>query len=665
LATRLNWGIIGAGSIAGAFARALKDSKTGQLVAVGSRTRENADRFGEEHGVGRRYGSYDALLADSSVDAVYIATLHPQHAEWAVKAAEAGKQILCEKPLTMNHPEAMAVAEAARRHGVFLMEAFMYRCHPQTARLAELLREKTIGDVKIIDAVFSFNGGGNPESRLNKAELGGGGILDVGCYCVSMARLAAGAALGLPFADPIQVSGAGHLGEATGTDEYAVATLRFDRDILARLSTGVRLNQESVVRIYGSEGTIVVPSPWFCGPTDGAVKIIVHRHGEERREVVIETDRSLYAYEADAFAEGVETGTAPYPAMSPEDSLGNMMTLDRWRQAIQLVYPMEKPEGQTRPFSGKPLEPRPGNNMKYGRVEGVELPVSKIVMGTMLEGAVNRTTQASALFDDFIEWGGNCFDTAYVYGTEAIVGNWVERRGIRDRVALIAKGAHTPYCTPEWLTRQLYETLDRLRTDYADLYLMHRDNLDVPVAEFVDALNEHVQAGRMKAFGGSNWSLERVQAANDYAASKGLQGFSAVSNNFSLARMVQPIWDGCIAASDPESREWLTAHQMPLFSWSSQARGFFIRANPEERSDAELVRAWYSDDNFRRLERAKDLAARKGVPTITVAAAYVLCQPFPAFALIGPRTLTEMRTSMEALETDLTPEELRWLDLQV
>ena len=140
MGAHLRWGILGTGAIANTFATALPQSRTGRLVAVGSRTADSARKFAARHGDGRAHGSYDALLADPEVDAVYIATPHPQHAEWCIRAARAGKHILCEKPITLNHAEAMVVAEAAREAGVFLMEAFMYRCHPQTQRIVELIR---------------------------------------------------------------------------------------------------------------------------------------------------------------------------------------------------------------------------------------------------------------------------------------------------------------------------------------------------------------------------------------------------------------------------------------------------------------------------------------------------------------------------------------------
>ena len=159
MSTAINWGILSTGAIAKTFARGLAASKTGTLVAVGSRSQEKADEFGEAFDIprGGRFARYEALLADPNVNAVYIAPPHPLHAHWAIKAAEAKKHLLVEKPIGVNHAEAMAIVEAAIANDVFLMEAFMYRCHPQTARLVELLREKIIGDVRLIQASFGFH----------------------------------------------------------------------------------------------------------------------------------------------------------------------------------------------------------------------------------------------------------------------------------------------------------------------------------------------------------------------------------------------------------------------------------------------------------------------------------------------------------------------------
>ena len=300
-----------------------------------------------------------------------------------------------------------------------------------------------------------------------------------------------------------------------------------------------------------------------------------------------------------------------------------------------------------------------------GVIPHLAKPVARLIMG-----CDNQTTMphGAAVWDDYFERGGNAFDTAYVYGgglQEKLLGQWIKNRGLREEVVVIAKGAHTPFCTPEGLTEQLHESLGRLQTPYADIYMLHRDNLEVPVGQFVEVLNEHVRAGRIRAFGGSNWSLARVAAANRYAARKGRQGFSVVSNNFSLARMVDPVWAGCISAADKASRRWLRKHQLPLLAWSSQARGFFTdRAGRDKLDDEQLVRCWYADDNFARRERAYELAERKGVPAIAIAAAYVLTQPFPMFALIGPRIISETVSSLVCLGVTLTPKEAAWLNLE-
>ena len=361
MADMLNWGILGAGRIARVLARGLAHSKTGRLAAVGSRSKEKAEAFAAEFGKGiRSHGSYDALLADDGVQAVYIATPHPMHALWAIRAAEAGKHVLCEKPLTLNHAEAVAVVQAARENDVFLMEAFMYRCHPQTQRVVDLLREKAIGDVRVIRATFSFNAGWSPESRLLANSLGGGGILDVGGYCTSMARLVAGVALGGDVAEPLEVAAAGHLG-ATGVDEWTVATLKFPGDIVAQLATGIEVQMESTVHIFGSEGDLFIPTPWVVSREGGTSKLVLNKKGEkEPREILIETDRWLYGIEADTVAEHLEARQAPFPAMTWADSLGNMQTLDRWRAAIGLVYESERPEANRVPVR-RPNNPRRRN----------------------------------------------------------------------------------------------------------------------------------------------------------------------------------------------------------------------------------------------------------------------------------------------------------------
>lgn len=341
----LSWGLLATGGIAHTFARDLPKSRTGKLVAVGSRAEESARRFGREYGLADDacHASYTALLADPRVEAVYISTPHPQHAEWAIRAAEAGKHVLCEKPLTLNHAEAVTVVAAARANDVLLMEAFMYRCHPQMARVVEIIRAGTLGAVRLIEASFGFRGGMDPAHRLFNLELGGGGILDVGCYPMSGARLVAGAALGRDFADPSEVHAAGRLSDQ-GTDEHAAATLRFAGGIVAQISCAVAVSLPRVLRVFGETGSLEVLEPWFLDGSKPAR--LRQRIGDrEEEEITVPTDsRPLYALEADVFADTLARGEreVPSPAMTTADSLGNMAALDRWRATIGVVYPTEQ-----------------------------------------------------------------------------------------------------------------------------------------------------------------------------------------------------------------------------------------------------------------------------------------------------------------------------------
>ena len=664
---KLAWGILGPGHIAREFADGVSASTTGELVAVGSRKLESANKFADEFGIRNRHGSYEALLADPTVQAVYIATPHPMHAEWAIKAAEVGKHLLVEKPIGMNQYEASAIIDAARVNNVFLMEAFMYRCHPQTAKLWELIAAGTIGQVRLIQAAFGYNGGDDMTTRAFAQSLGGGGILDVGCYPVSMARLIAGAAIGKPFEDPKSVDGMAHLG-STGVDEWAVANLEFSNGLLAQVATAVRLNEDNTVKVFGSKGTIVIRDPWIPSRFERNPRTIeVNVYGKGRQDVVVQTQTDLYTFEADMVAYHIAERQAP--AMNWEDTLGNMCTLDRWRQAVGLIYALEKPANVTQTITHRPLTVRNDNKMKYGKVAGVDKPISRLVFGCDQN---NTMPDTAILADEYFSRGGNAFDTSHTYGgpkgnPERNLGQWIINRGVRDKVVVIEKGANFPYDNPAGLTMELKNGLERLQMDQVDIYMIHRDNEQIPVGEWCEVLNENLRAGRMKVFGLSNFSIPRLKAFKEYADVHGLKSFSVVSNQFSLARPQARIWEDCylVSSCDPESREYFTRNQITLMPWSSQARGFFTdAARPENRSNEEWTRCWYNDDNFKRKARAVELAKKLAVEPINIALAYVLHQPFPTFPLVGPKQLSEIRSTFQVLDIELSPEQLRWLDLQ-
>ncbi|WP_182048003.1 aldo/keto reductase [Curtobacterium sp. ME26] len=656
------WAVLGPGGIARRFLSQLPAS-TGTLVAAGSSATERARAFADEaadHGFADvRAGEYDTVLADEAVDAVYVSTVHTGHADLVLRALAAGKAVLCEKPLAPNHGTAMALVDAARQAGLPLVEAFMYRFHPQTAALLDLVREGTVGEVTHVDASFAFRAG-ERTGRLFDVATAGGGILDVGGYPVTMAAAVVQAATGVAVAEPVELTATGTLGP-TDVDEWTVAHLTYRTGITASVRTGVRVQDDNAVTVHGTRGRIVLTDPWTLSedPT-----IVVSTVDEDPRTLSFAGARP-YALEADATTAALAAGAVEAAQMTLDETLATARTLDRWRAAIGLRYPFEAETADIRTVSGRPLHVRDDAPMRYGEVPGVGKRMSRLVMGVDNQPDL---AHASAIFDMFFEQGGNVFDTGYIYGggvLEGRLGRWIANRGIRDDVVVITKGAHTPFCDPESLTRQLLESLERQGTDHADIYMMHRDNPDVPVGEFVDVLDEHRRAGRIRVFGGSNWTPARFDEANAYAAANGKHGFEVLSNHFGLAEAYDVPWDGCEHATDPASKRWLEERQVPLLPWSSQARGFFTgRAAPGDTSDAELVRCYYSDANFERLRRARELGERYGVPATAIALAYVLHQPFPTFPLFGPRTIAEARSSMTGLSVELSPEQVTWLDLR-
>ena len=337
MATKLRWGILATGGIARKFALDLPRSRTGRLVAVGSRSRASAEKFAAEHGGVRAHASYGALLADPEVEAVYISNPHPGHFEWTLHAAAAGKHILCEKPVAMRRADAGRMIAAAREHRVFLMEAFMYRCHPQTAKIAALVADGAIGRMRAIRASFNFARPFEAGHRLYNRALGGGGILDIGCYPVSFSRRMAGAAQGLPFVEPVEFKAVGARLPQTGVDDYAAAVALFPGDIVAELSCGTTVRHEIAARLHGEAGWIDVPWPFAPGINPGDDRITLHRNGCDPETIACPAP-SLYGQEADTVAEAVAAGALESPAMSHADTLGNMAVLENWLAQAGVRY---------------------------------------------------------------------------------------------------------------------------------------------------------------------------------------------------------------------------------------------------------------------------------------------------------------------------------------
>lgn len=319
---KINWGIIGAGGIAATFAENLAHTDSALKSAVGSRSIAKARAFAAQHGFARAHGSYQSLLADREVDAVYIATPHPEHRAPVLAAAEAGKHILCEKPMGVTPGECEEMVAAADRAGVVLLEAFMYRTHPQTQRLCELVSSGAIGELRTIRSSFCY-GLGDAYNVRTDLELRGGGLYDVGCYCINFSRM-------LADEEPDDITATWTLGADTGVDENLAASLHFPNGVVALFDVGIRSASNAQAEILGSAGSIFVPAPWK--PADYRAEIIVRRPGQPAETIAIENGGHIFALEADHLAQ-VIAGKAE-PLIPAQNSVGNAAVLDAIWQRI-------------------------------------------------------------------------------------------------------------------------------------------------------------------------------------------------------------------------------------------------------------------------------------------------------------------------------------------
>lgn len=318
--------------------------------------------------------------------------------------------------------------------------------------------------------------------------------------------------------------------------------------------------------------------------------------------------------------------------------------------------------------------------MEYGNIPGIDKPISRLVQGTVMI-SMKRLEESMTLLDGVYALGCTTFDTAHGYGNgdcERALGHWYNERGLRDKIVVLGKGAHhnqdRERVTPFDITSDLFDSLARQKTDFIDLYVLHRDDPTQPVGPIVEVLNEHYDAGRIHAFGGSNWTTARIEEANEYADKHGLKPFVVSSPNFTLAVQQKAPWPNCISIAGPagaEERAWYTQTNMPLFTWSSLAGGFFTGRFDRDNldtfasyGDKLCVECYCTEENFERLDRVKELAAEKELTIPQIATAYVMNYPLNIFALVGCANADEFQANMEAMTLKLTPEELAWLNLE-
>ncbi len=319
--------------------------------------------------------------------------------------------------------------------------------------------------------------------------------------------------------------------------------------------------------------------------------------------------------------------------------------------------------------------------MKYGRIKFVEKPVSRIVFGCAV-GPMIGGEDVNELLDGILALGITAFDTAENYGlSEVSLGRWLRARNNRSDLVIISKGCH-PYdgkhrVTPEDLKHDIEQSFERLGTDYIDIYMLHRDNKAYPVGPIVEILNEYHRAGKIGAFGGSNWTHQRIAEANRYAADRGLVPFTVSSPNFGLCDQIGDPWgggDGCVTISGPSNaaaRKWYVQRGIPVFAYSSLGRGMFsgrVKSDDMEGAkkilDPNAVKGYCYPENFERLARAEQLASEKGCTVPQIALAWVLNQQIDTYALVSSGSAERMAGNVSAAEIVLSEEEITWLDLR-
>ncbi|WP_217595670.1 Gfo/Idh/MocA family protein [Cohnella sp. GbtcB17] len=315
---KLRWGILGCAGIAvRAVIPGLQQSERNVVAAIASRDGDKAKETAERLGIERAYGSYEALLADDTIDAVYIPLPNHLHLPWTIRAAEAGKHVLCEKPIALDAAEAGRMVEVCQEKGVHLAEAFMYRHHPRYRMIRQMVESGEIGEVRGIHGTFTFNNAANHTNIRYRRDWGGGSVYDVGCYPISAARLILGqepeAATAHAFFSP----------EHDGVDMMASGLVEFAGGVALTFDCGMWASSRNTLEVLGTQGSIQVPSAFVAGPDGGYNFFVVSKDG--RREIEVPRGNQ-YALQGDEFAGAVLDGAAP--AFGPEDAVRNMKVID-------------------------------------------------------------------------------------------------------------------------------------------------------------------------------------------------------------------------------------------------------------------------------------------------------------------------------------------------
>ncbi len=318
---KIRWGILSTARIGRHVIPAIHASHNGEVAAVASRSLERAQAWADLQGIPRAYGSYEALLADNDIDAIYNPLPNSMHAEWSIRCAEAGLPTLSEKPFASNASEAQSIVDAFETQDLPLAEAFMYRFHPQQDKVKAILAAGGIGELQIINSSFTFPIASESNIRLSKA-LAGGALMDVGCYCVNLMRYMTGE-------EPMRVTAAAHIGGGSGVDETLAATLEFPAGVFGHFDCGLRSFGQHSYTLKGAEGMIVVPQSFVIGKASAG--IIRHWQGDSYSEHIIPAV-DQYQLMVEDFADALLKGRPP--RFAPADAVANMLVVDKLLASI-------------------------------------------------------------------------------------------------------------------------------------------------------------------------------------------------------------------------------------------------------------------------------------------------------------------------------------------
>ncbi|MDL2307426.1 aldo/keto reductase [Desulfovibrio sp. OttesenSCG-928-C06] len=315
--------------------------------------------------------------------------------------------------------------------------------------------------------------------------------------------------------------------------------------------------------------------------------------------------------------------------------------------------------------------------MEMVKIKGVEAPISRLAMGTSwFEQSKQR--DIDELLEAYYEAGGTMLDTGRFYNgtkTEKFLADWLNRTGMRGKTQFTCKGGHyfvndnnehfpeVSRVTPKDIIDDLHFSLNHLGLDHFEVFMLHRDNVDVPVDELVDCLEEHHNKGEIGAYGLSNWTLPRVKLAMEYAKKKGYQGITAVSPSYSLATVHTARWHGCEYVND-EYAAFFKGTDATILSWGSQGGGYFTESWTRENAPVGYVQCYFNDENAEKLKRAKELAKAKGCQPVNISLSYILSQGLPIVPIIGPRNKEEFKVNLKSLDIKLTPQEVEYMSLR-